>query len=81
MNGRQAELRVQDTGIGISEEHIPFLFDRFYRVDRARSRAEGGVGLGLAISHWIVESHGGSIHVESTPDKGSTFTVLLPHPR
>ena len=81
MNGSRVELKVQDTGIGISEEHIPFLFDRFYRVDRARSRAEGGVGLGLAISQWIVESHGGSIHVESAPDEGSTFSVLLPHPR
>ena len=78
MNGNQVALWVQDTGIGISREHVPSLFDRFYRVDKARSRAEGGVGLGLAISRWSVEAHGGSIQVESTPGKGSTFTVLLP---
>ena len=78
MNGDQVELRVQDTGIGISHEHLPYLFDRFYRVDRGRSRAEGGVGLGLAISGWIAEAHGGSIRAESVPGEGSTFTVLLP---
>ena len=78
MNGGQVELWVRDTGIGISHEHLPYLFDRFYRVDKARSRVEGGVGLGLAISRWIAEAHGGSIRVESSPGKGSTFTVLLP---
>jgi heavy metal sensor kinase len=78
VNKDQVQLWVQDTGIGISQEHLPYLFDRFYRVDKARSRAEGGVGLGLAISHWIAEAHQGSIHVESAPGKGSTFTVLLP---
>jgi signal transduction histidine kinase len=78
VNKDQVQLWVQDTGIGISQEHLPHLFDRFYRVDKARSRAEGGVGLGLAISHWIAEAHQGSIHVESAPGKGSTFTVLLP---
>ena len=77
----RVQLRVQDTGIGIADEHLPYLFDRFYRVDRARSRAEGGVGLGLAISLWIAEAHGGSIHVESAPDVGSTFTVSLPTSR
>ena len=78
VNGRQVELRVQDTGVGISREHLPYLFDRFYRVDKGRSRVEGGVGLGLAISRWIAQAHGGSIRVESVPGKGSTFTVLLP---
>jgi signal transduction histidine kinase len=78
MNESQVQLRVQDTGIGISHEHLPYLFERFYRVNKARSRAEGGVGLGLAISQWIAEAHRGSIHVESAPGKGSTFTVLLP---
>jgi heavy metal sensor kinase len=78
MNKNQVQLWVQDTGIGISQEHLPHLFDRFYRVDKARSRAEGGVGLGLAISHWIAEAHQGSIHIASAPGKGSTFTVLLP---
>jgi two-component system phosphate regulon sensor histidine kinase PhoR len=78
VNKNQVQLWVQDTGIGIAQEHLPHLFDRFYRVDKARSRAEGGVGLGLAISHWIAEAHQGSIHVASAPGKGSTFTVLLP---
>ena len=78
MNGDQVELRVQDTGIGISHDHLPYLFDRFYRVDKGRSRAEGGAGLGLAISRWIAQAHGGSIRAESVPGKGSTFTVLLP---
>ena len=77
-NGSRVDLSVQDTGIGISGEHLPRIFDRFYRVDTARSRAEGGVGLGLAISRWIAEVHGGSIDVESTPGEGSTFTVSLP---
>ena len=74
----QVELSVRDTGVGIPDEHIPHLFDRFYRVDQARGRAESGVGLGLAISRWIAEAHGGSIHVVSTPGKGSTLTVRLP---
>jgi len=74
----QVELWVRDTGIGIASEHLPHLFDRFYRVDRARSRAEGGAGLGLAISRWIAEAHGGSISVESAPGRGSTFAVTLP---
>jgi heavy metal sensor kinase len=78
VNNDQVQLWVQDTGIGISQEHLPYLFGRFYRVDKVRSRAEGGVGLGLAISRWIAEAHRGSIHVESTPGEGSTFTVLLP---
>ncbi len=81
MNGTGVELQVQDDGVGVSDEHIPYLFDRFYRVDKARSRAEGGVGLGLAISHWIAEAHGGSISVKSAPREGSTFTVFLPTDR
>jgi heavy metal sensor kinase len=72
------ELRVRDTGPGIASEHLPHLFDRFYRVDGSRSRAEGGVGLGLAISRWIAEVHGGSIDVASEVGSGSTFTVRLP---
>ena len=81
--GREShvELWVRDSGIGISQEHIPHLFDRFYRVDQGRSRSEGGVGLGLAISRWIAEAHGGSIRVESVPGEGSTFTVLIPMSR
>ena len=80
-NGHDVELRVKDTGLGIPHEHLPYLFDRFYRVDKARSRSDGGVGLGLAISHWIVQAHGGSISVDSTPKVGSTFTVILPTQR
>ena len=79
-SGSQVEVRVQDTGAGIASEHIPFLFDRFYRVDKGRNRVEGGVGLGLAISRWIAQAHGGSIQVESAPGEGSTFTVLIPMP-
>jgi signal transduction histidine kinase len=69
---------ISDTGIGIPEEHLPHIFERFYRVDKARSRAEGGVGLGLAISQYITESHGGKIEVESQVEKGTTFYVSIP---
>ena len=72
------ELWVRDTGTGVPPEHLPRIFDRFYRVDRARSRAEGGTGLGLSICRWIAEAHGGSIQVASDPGRGSTFTVRLP---
>ena len=74
----QAELWVRDTGIGIDKEHVERIFDRFYRVDRARSRAEGGAGLGLSICRWIAAAHGGSISVESMPGEGTLFTVRLP---
>jgi heavy metal sensor kinase len=74
-------LWVLDTGVGIESEHLPYVLDRFYRVDKARSRAEGGAGLGLAISRWIVEAHGGWISVESSVGKGSTFTAHLPKKR
>ncbi|MBI1853060.1 MAG: HAMP domain-containing protein [Planctomycetes bacterium] len=77
-NGTHVEAKVIDTGIGIAEEHVPHLFERFYRVDAARTRAAGGSGLGLAITKWIVESHGGSITVSSREGEGSTFTVRLP---
>ncbi|MDA1349201.1 MAG: ATP-binding protein [Chloroflexi bacterium] len=70
------EMWVRDTGEGISEEHVPRIFDRFYRVDQARSRSDGGAGLGLAISRWIAEAHGGSIRVESAPGEGSTLTPV-----
>ena len=73
-----AEIVVRDTGIGIPESAQPRVFDRFYRVDKARARAMGGAGLGLSIAQWIVEVHGGEISVSSTPGRGSTFTVMLP---
>ncbi|HZF31608.1 MAG TPA: ATP-binding protein, partial [Gammaproteobacteria bacterium] len=69
---------VTDTGIGISTEDLPHIFDRFYRVDRARSREQGGAGLGLAIGRWIAEAHGGAIAVDSELDRGSSFRVHLP---
>jgi heavy metal sensor kinase len=69
---------VRDSGIGISAEHLPHVFDRFYRADRARSRTEGGAGLGLAIGRWIAEAHGGRIRVASEIQRGSSFQVELP---
>ncbi len=69
---------VRDTGIGIAEEHRKFIFERFYRIDKVRSRKEGGTGLGLAIARWITEAHGGKIEVDSTPGQGSRFIVNLP---
>ncbi len=73
-----AQLTVSDTGVGIPAEDLPHIFDRFYRVDKARSRAQGGSGLGLAIAKWIVQAHGGGIGVESTPGQGTTFRINLP---
>ena len=73
-----AELRVEDTGVGIAAEHLPHLFQRFYRADPARARTDGGAGLGLAIAQWIAEAHGGQISVDSEFGRGSTFTVRLP---
>ncbi len=73
-----ARIVVTDTGIGIEESDQRRIFDRFYRVDKARSRALGGAGLGLSIARWIVEGHGGSLSVESVPGRGSAFTADLP---
>jgi heavy metal sensor kinase len=76
---KQAALvTVRDTGIGIPPEHLPHVFDRFYRVDKTRSRAEGGTGLGLSIAQKIVADHGGRIELASAPDQGTTCTVTLP---
>jgi len=69
---------VKDTGIGIPEEDLAHLFDRFYRVEEARSRHSGGTGLGLSIAHHFVKAHGGFIRVQSSPNAGTIFTVYLP---
>ena len=73
-----AVVSISDTGIGIPPEHLPHIFERFYRVDKARARADGGVGLGLAIAKIIVESHKGKIEVESEVGKGTTFIISIP---
>ena len=72
---------VVDTGEGIAPEHLPRIFERFYRVDRARSREMGGTGLGLAIVKHLARAHGGEVCVRSTPGEGSTFTIELPRDR
>ncbi len=78
---RFAEVRIQDTGIGIDKEDLPYIFDRFYRTDRSRTRSSGGSGIGLAIVKAIVEAHQGDIRVDSEPGKGSTFIVIFPRHR
>lgn len=75
---REVTLRVKDTGIGIPSKDIPRVFERFYRVDRARSRETGGTGLGLAIVKHVVENHGGTIEVDSELGRGTTFTIRFP---
>ena len=76
--GRMAVIEVEDSGIGIPEEEQQRIFERFYRVDRARSREQGGTGLGLAIVKHVAQSHKGSVMVTSQVNKGSVFTVRLP---
>lgn len=76
--GHVVEITITDTGIGIPAEHIPRLFERFYRVDRARTRDQSSTGLGLPIVKQVAEAHGGSVRVESRLGEGSTFIVTLP---
>jgi signal transduction histidine kinase len=76
--GDRVRISLQDTGIGIPTDSQDRIFDRFYRVDQARSRDQGGVGLGLPLARSIAEAHGGAIEVESEAGRGSTFTVSLP---
>jgi Signal transduction histidine kinase len=76
--GNKQILEVEDTGIGIPPEHVPFIFERFYRVDKGRSREMGGTGLGLSIVKHIVFLHGGEIKVHSKPGEGSRFSIIVP---
>jgi signal transduction histidine kinase len=73
-------ISVADEGPGIAREHLPRIFDRFYRIDPARSRDSGGTGLGLAIARWAVEANGGRIDVESEVGRGTTFRIILENP-
>ena len=75
---RDAVIEIIDNGPGIPQEHQARIFDRFYRIDRGRSRDMGGAGLGLAITRWAVETNGGQIEVESTEGGGSIFRIVLP---
>jgi two-component system, OmpR family, sensor histidine kinase SenX3 len=79
--GSEIVIRVRDTGIGIPEGKLPRIFERFYRVDKARSKETGGTGLGLSIVKHTAENHGGRVIVESRLGEGSTFTVYLPRGR
>lgn len=76
--GDQVVIVVRDTGMGIASEHLPRIFERFYRVDKGRSRSTGGTGLGLSIVKHIVEGHGGQVNVQSALNQGSTFFIRLP---
>ncbi len=77
-DGDGYRLTVTDNGAGIAPEHLPYLFDRFYRAEHSRSRTTGGSGLGLAITKHLIEAHQGTITATSTPNHGSTFTIWLP---
>ncbi|MFE3977221.1 MULTISPECIES: sensor histidine kinase [unclassified Peribacillus] len=76
--GSSLRINIEDTGTGIPDKDLPFIFDRFYRSDKARTKATGGTGLGLSIAKWIVEAHGGQISAESRFHKGSQFIIKLP---
>ena len=76
--GRQVKVQVEDNGIGISAEDLPYVFDRFYKCDKSRTRESGGTGLGLSIAKWIIEKHGGNVSIESVLEKGTRIIVRLP---
>jgi signal transduction histidine kinase len=75
---KRIHMEVRDTGCGIASEDLPFIFDRFFRGDKARSREKGGSGLGLSIAKWIVDKHGGEIRAESQLGAGTIFYIVLP---
>ena len=77
-NNNRVSIIIKDTGVGIEKEHLPLLFNRFYRIDKSRNSSTGGSGLGLSIAKSIVEEHGGEITVKSVYKKGSEFTISLP---
>jgi signal transduction histidine kinase len=76
--GPSASVSIQDWGVGIPPEHLPYIFDRFYRADSSRERVRGGTGLGLAIAQAVVKAHGGKIDVDSTVGQGTTMTITVP---
>ncbi len=76
--GGTVRISIRDEGIGIAKQDLPFIFDRLFRADPARSRHSGGSGLGLALVKWVVESHNGRIQVSSEPDEGADFQVEFP---
>jgi two-component system phosphate regulon sensor histidine kinase PhoR len=78
---QRIQFSVTDTGPGIASEHLPRLTERFYRVDRSRSRESGGTGLGLAIVKHVMQRHGGELKIESELGKGSKFTLIFPASR
>jgi heavy metal sensor kinase len=78
LDNSRIHMQIKDHGIGISQHDLPHIFDRLYRADPARTRVNGGAGLGLALVRWIIEAHSGTIHVTSHPDLGTTFDISLP---
>ena len=78
VNTESVEVAITDNGIGMTDEHLKKIFERFYRIDKTLNRNDGGSGLGLAIVKWIVDSHNGQVIVKSTPGQGSCFTIILP---